>query len=203
MRILFVCTGNTCRSPMAEALLKQKNDQIKVQSAGIFAGKGQRASQGTIDVLKEKGIPFHHQSQPITRDLLNWADLVLAMTTQHKQTIVMEYPEFYDKIFTLKEYVIDTENETWEQLKKAYTEMEEKRAIFMKDQGNKLNSNKLDHALSIHLKDEISRIQELEARLPNYDVTDPFGGDLETYKKTLDEIDKFIELLTNKLDNSN
>lgn len=112
MKILFICTGNTCRSPMAEALLNHKVPEFKVQSAGIYAGENERANQYAIEVLKDAGITCHHTSQSVTNELLNWADLVLTMTVQHKQLLVMQYPDDQEKYFTLKEYVYDADSST-------------------------------------------------------------------------------------------
>ena len=103
--VLFVCTGNTCRSPMAEAMLRHKRPDLEVQSAGVFAGAGQEANPNAVEALKEKGIEFDHRSQPLTKDLINWADLVLTMTEDHKTMIMSDYPGDRDKIFTLIEYV--------------------------------------------------------------------------------------------------
>lgn len=102
MNILFVCTGNTCRSPMAEAILRHKKPEWNVKSAGLFANPGARASDGTAAVLSEKGIIHNHVSEQVTQKLIEWADIVLTMTASHKQTIDIHFPQFRDKIFTLK-----------------------------------------------------------------------------------------------------
>lgn len=104
--ILFVCTGNTCRSPMAEALLKSVGDgKFDVRSAGVFASEGQVASKFAVEVLLEKGIESHHRSSYLDIETVKWAEVVLAMTAGHKSRILAMYPEYSEKIFTLYEYV--------------------------------------------------------------------------------------------------
>lgn len=103
MNILFVCTGNTCRSPMAEAILRQKKPDWKVKSAGLYANPGEPASKGTATVLTEKGISHHHISSQVTEELLDWADAVLTMTASHKQLIDIHFPHFQDKVMMLKD----------------------------------------------------------------------------------------------------
>ena len=102
-RILFVCTGNTCRSPMAEAILKNKNlDRIEVRSAGVYAANGSEASAHAQRVLDEKGIEHHHQSSLLTKDEVDWADLILTMTASHKTAILQQYPAVREKAFHLE-----------------------------------------------------------------------------------------------------
>lgn len=106
LKILLVCTGNTCRSAMAAAMLNDiavKNDlNILVDSAGVFAEIGKSATDEAINALKKRGIDLtYHKTKPLTDELINMADIILVMTEAHKQLIEAMAS---GKVYTLKEY---------------------------------------------------------------------------------------------------
>lgn len=91
--VVFLCTGNTCRSPMAEALAREEVARrgwhhVQVGSAGVAAGPGEPASRNAVTVGRRHGLDLTgHLSQPLTPELLDWADLVLAMSPSHVHAV--------------------------------------------------------------------------------------------------------------------
>lgn len=143
MNIYFICTGNTCRSPMAEAILRaRKIDEIEVRSAGIHAIEGIPIAEYAERLIKEGNMPYTATSNIVTKEDVKWADYIFTMTDRHKQVLQMMYPDETRKIYTLKGFLAD---------------------------GN------------------------------DGDVQDPFGGNLDTYRKTFDELVELMEVLERKL----
>jgi protein-tyrosine-phosphatase len=112
-RILFVCTGNACRSPMAQVIFRGlvSNDPslllagIEVDSAGTGVGLD-AATPEAIEVMAEYGLNLNnHHPKNVDTSLANWADLVLVMESGHKHIIVSRFPKAVKKVHLLSEYV--------------------------------------------------------------------------------------------------
>ncbi|MGI5849400.1 MAG: low molecular weight protein arginine phosphatase [Christensenellales bacterium] len=108
MNILFVCTGNTCRSPMAEELADDAVDRsthlkdIVFGSAGTFACESAPASQEAIEVMQEVGLDIEkHKSCQFNKELALWADIILAMESRHIEEMQAMAPEQEHKMHTL------------------------------------------------------------------------------------------------------
>ncbi|KXH83974.1 low molecular weight protein arginine phosphatase [Sporosarcina sp. HYO08] len=143
MNIYFICTGNTCRSPMAEAILRSKAlDGVTVRSAGIHAGDGFPIAQNAKQLIEESSMPYTPVSSSVSREDLVWADVILTMTEAHKEALLFSFPEVKHKTFTLKGYVQSTDGR---------------------------------------------------------DVLDPFGGDLDTYRRTFNELSNIMDELVQKM----
>ena len=136
--VLFVCTGNTCRSPMAEALFNQRKGDMNwiAESAGVYAAAGSPASPNAVQACRELGLDLTgHRGQPLSRELEERADLVVTMTAGHKSHVSSAFPEVGNKVCLI----------------------------------NAFGTSKVPA-----------------------DVSDPFGGSLNTYKRTRDEIDRAL-----------
>lgn len=110
-KVLFVCTGNICRTPMAEYLLNKLIEEedlqnlIQVESAGTGALDGYAAADHTVSVCREYGIDVSpHRARSVSPDLIRDADLVLCMGKYHKMDLATIFPHFKEKIELLKKF---------------------------------------------------------------------------------------------------
>lgn len=114
--ILFICTGNSCRSVMAKALLEKvlkdkKRDDVEVMSAGIMMLEGLKASEEVKGLLKNEGIDVSaHRSQMVTREMLRKSDIILVMERLHEKRIMELAPEAKNRLFLLKEFAKINDN---------------------------------------------------------------------------------------------
>lgn len=149
LNIMIVCTGNTCRSPMAERLLKEAIEKsgkdirgYNVCSVGLSTMNGMKASDNSIKVLEEYGIDLSdHKSTVVTKELIEKSDLILTMTKSHKNFLIQSIPKYAQKVYTLKEF----------------------------------------------------------AGLGEGDISDPFGGDVDVYRKAFNEIKESVNRIVEKI----
>lgn len=111
MNVLFVCTGNTCRSPMAEEVADDAVGRsnhyrdMSFDSAGTFACEGEPASEEAIEVMQEMGLDLEkHRAQQFTKELAEWADIILAMEAKHIEQMEAMAPDEENKMHTLLGY---------------------------------------------------------------------------------------------------
>ncbi|MGC8743772.1 MAG: ribose 5-phosphate isomerase B [Verrucomicrobiia bacterium] len=109
--VLFVCTGNVCRSPMAEALFNEfAKGRIDYRglSAGICAVNGERASQNAVEAMRQIGIDISRfRSQQLTQEIVKNADYIFCMTRGHLETVLSLYPNAAEKTFLVMEFTED------------------------------------------------------------------------------------------------
>lgn len=112
IRILFVCTGNTCRSVMAQGLfqklwkeLSSQKIDVQVASAGVGAAEGLKASEEALEILRSEGLDFSgHRSSRVRAEMVEKADYILVMGSAHKEYLLKLFPEAAEKIWLLTEF---------------------------------------------------------------------------------------------------
>ena len=118
LEVLFVCSGNTCRSPLAQAVFEQKaaetgaGSRVRFVSAGLYAADGHHATEHARTVAAERGLNLEcHYSRRLTPELVSDAGLILTMEMAHRDEVLRRFPEARGKVFTLGEFVGDSGDE--------------------------------------------------------------------------------------------
>lgn len=112
-RVLFVCTGNTCRSPMAAAIFtafakKEGRAELVATSAGLFANEGEPMSAGAVRALEALGFTAPaHAARNVSEELVNEADVIVGLSSSHAMQLMLRYPFAATKIMTLPMDIAD------------------------------------------------------------------------------------------------
>jgi RpiB/LacA/LacB family sugar-phosphate isomerase len=165
--LIFVCTGNTCRSPMAEYLMRQRlgtNDSWNIRSAGISTMDGLPPSAEAVVALAEMGIQLQgHQSTLLTRQLVDAADMLVVMTATHKEIILQSLPEMAEKVSLLTSFgtgdaqqnisdpvgcPIDVYRRTRDQIDSALADL----ILYLRDQHGEIQSGPIKQKKGSHMK---------------------------------------------------
>jgi len=108
--IVLICSGNSCRSPIAEGLLKRKlpenlRDFVNITSAGTLGINGSPATPFAVQVAQEFGADIsHHRSRGLTGELIHESDVIFVLANDHKKILLSHFPELSENIFLLKSF---------------------------------------------------------------------------------------------------
>jgi protein-tyrosine phosphatase len=181
LRVLLVCTGNICRSPLAHGFLDDRSRRylggaIEVRSAGTWARDGGPATGEGIAAGTEAGIDIEgHRSTRFTPDLAEWADVVVTMTGEQREEVVGASPSSASSTFTLKELV------------GLLRELPAPEGPISRE------------VLLRRLRDAERARRERPPRLADEDVADPIGMSAMTYRGVAAEIEGLIDGLLHGL----
>ena len=231
-QVLFVCTGNTCHSSMAEALLRkmltedlaERAATIRVVSAGTGAVTGEQAAQNAIEVMAGEGIDLRsHRSRRLTPELVSAADLVLTMTIDQKRTVLDIVPQAKGKVFTLSEFATGMKEieALMEQAEKIRALLEEKKRKYLEHEGPKLEElrrrnlelsrqmraldeelRRIEQKLDQEIYPEKKELEAIQAKFTSLEISDPYGQNIEAYRVCASEIKQKLKTVVKRIEES-
>ncbi|HEX2088412.1 MAG TPA: hypothetical protein VHI54_00560 [Actinomycetota bacterium] len=180
--ILVVCTGNICRSPIAEGFLRQLLqdrgiDGVSVESAGVSGLRGYPADPEAVRATAEQGVDIsRHRARRVNPKMIAAADLVLAMTAQQRDTVARQVPEAASRTFTLKELIF----------------------LLEKTNGESPADNAEERLASAVAHANALRESEPGLELLDEDVSDPLGLGPDAFRAAVWEIGQLLERFADK-----
>jgi protein-tyrosine phosphatase len=181
--ILLVCTGNICRSPMAEGFLRRMLADrgiqgIRVESSGVAGWEGSTPTPEAVEALAGYGLDIStHRARRLTRPMVEWADAIVTMAAEHRDAVVRLVPQLASRVFTLKELVALLESVPEERIGRPSAEQ---------------------LAASMRLA-QAEREAHAGMELADQDIADPLGLGIESFRAVAWEIEDLSRRLVDGL----